>query len=182
MSEPIPPRLRDARGSIPWLHARYRFGEDCGHLAVPETGLTRLREMADEIVGSHDLVAIYLPDTPVTPHESAEMLGRVVGTVQFVPIPLGRSERDYHSPDPVDGSRRWPYGWPCRVVHAPTPQQCPLLSDLVKEVYGPGAQFQPFVAPLRYAPMRLDEKMRGVLERYFAERRTSASRRLVDPV
>ena len=66
MSEQIPPRLRDARSSIPWLQARYRFGEDCGHIAVPETGLTRLREMADEIVGSHDLVAIYIPDTPVT--------------------------------------------------------------------------------------------------------------------
>ena len=137
MSEQIPPRLRDARSSIPWLQARYRFGEDCGHIAVPETGLTRLREMAE----SQDLVAIYIPDTPVSPHESAEMLGRVVGTVQFVPIPRGRSERDYQSPDPVDGSRRWPYGWPCRVVHAPTPQQCPPLSDLVKEVYAAGAQF-----------------------------------------
>ena len=73
MSEQIPPRLRDARGSIPWLQARYRFGEDCGHIAVPETGLTRLREMAE----SQDLVAIYIPDTPVSPHESAAVRARL---------------------------------------------------------------------------------------------------------
>src|SRR5437867_4568622 len=69
--------------------------------------------------------------------------------------------------DPIAECRAWPYGWPCRVVHAPPPQQCPLLSDLVKEVYGPGAPFLPFVAPLRYAPMRLDQKMSRALERYF---------------
>jgi hypothetical protein len=119
-------------------------------------------------VGSDDLVAIYIPGGAATAHEPGEKLDRLVGIVQLVSMPLGRSERDYQCPDPMDESGRWPYGWPCRVVHAPPPQQCPLLSDLVKEVYGPGAPFQAFVAPLRYAPMRLDGKMRSVLEPYFA--------------
>ena len=43
----------------------------------------------------------------------------------------------------------------------------PLLSDLVKEAYVPGAAFRPFVAPLCYAPMRLVAEMSRVLERYF---------------
>jgi len=123
--------------------------------------------MADELMGTAGLVAIYIADAPAKAYDLAEKLGRVVGTVQLVPLPAGRSERDYQDRDPIDEYRAWPYGWPCRVVHAPPPQQCPLLSDLVKEVYGPGAPFLPFVAPLRYAPMRLDQKMSRALERYF---------------
>jgi len=168
MSEQILPRLPREPRAIRWLQARHRFGEDCGHIAVPDTGLPRLREMAGELVGSNDLVAIYIPGGAAKARESGEKLDRLVGTVQLVSMPLGRSERDYQCPDPMDESGHWPYGWPCRVVHAPPPPQCPLLSDLIKEVYGPGAPFQVFVAPLRYAPMRLDGKMRAVLEFYFA--------------
>ncbi len=167
MSGQIPRRLPNAPRSICWLQALCRFGEDCGHIAVPEMGLARLREMADEIVESNDLVAIYVPEGPATAYESEEKLGRVVGTVKLVPMPFGRSEHDYQCPDPMDQYLRWPYGWPCRVVHAPQPHQCPLLSDLVKEAYGPGAAFRPFVAPLCYAPMRLVAEMSRILERYF---------------
>jgi hypothetical protein len=167
MRKHIPSPLTDARCPIRWLQARYRFGEDCRQISVPETGLTRIREMADELMGTDGLVAIYITDAPAKAYDLVEKLGRVVGTVQLVPLPSGRSERDYQDRDPIDGYRAWPYGWPCRVVHAPAPQQCPLLSDLVKEVYGPGAPFLPFVAPLRYAPMRLDQKMSRALERYF---------------
>ena len=88
MSEQILPRLPSAQRAIRWLQARHRFGEDCGHIAVPDTGLPRLREMAGELVGSNDLVAIYIPGGAAKARESGEKLDRLVGTVQLLSMPF----------------------------------------------------------------------------------------------
>jgi|GEM_PF-2030348 len=146
-----------------YLAALYGFSASHEHVAVPVGADEVLRRMAHEVVGTEDLVAIYIPQGTDEVYQPGNQRGRVVGAVRLVPMPPGRGIEDYFDND-VDGTRRWPVGWPCQVVYAPPTEGCPVLKSLVELVHGPRS-FQPFVARFQYGPIKLD---RGVADKLFA--------------
>jgi hypothetical protein len=145
-----------------YLEAMYGFGRDQEHIAVPAKAEAKLKEMGIKLVGKDDLIAIYIPEGTDDVYEVGTTRGRVVGAVKLVPMPRDKTIHDYYFKDFVTQERRWPIGWPCKVVFAPPDDQCPVLRTLVELHHGPG-NFQPYVGRLQYGPIDLDAKMAKAL-------------------
>jgi hypothetical protein len=148
-----------------YLTALYGLRPNQTHIAVPELGEERLHQMAADLVASEDLVAIYVPLGTEEDYRPGNMRGRVVGGVRLVPMPKGKSTRDYFFDD-LDGSPRWPVGWPCRVVYAPAVEECPLLRSIVDAAHKPNS-FQPYVSRLKRALFQVDRKVADRLDAWF---------------
>jgi len=123
---------------IRWITPLYGFREDCEHIGVPENARALLQLMADDVVGTRRLVAIYIPEGTEDVYEPGGLRGRVVGAVRLVKMPSRRKMEDCFYDD-WDGSRRWPIGWPCKVVYAPDESLCPIFRDHVEHLHGPGS-------------------------------------------
>ena len=149
-----------------YLQPLYGFGPDLTHVAVPHVAEEKLLEMAHDLVGSDDLVAIYIPEGTEEVYRPGNRRGRVAGAVQLVPMPDGGGISDYFFRD-WDDSLRWPIGWPCRVVYAPPVEECPVLRSIVDAVHGPNS-FQPYVSRLQKGPFVMDRKVADKLEAWFA--------------
>ncbi len=141
------------------MQAVHRFEPTLRHLSVPAIGETALTEIGKAIAGTDDLVAIFM-----TKQGPPKLRGRICRLVQVRPMPTGQSIADfadYRKP------QRWPIGWPCRVVAAPQPADCPRLRDVVAEV---GEEsFESLMGRLRCGPHRLTPRMGEVLAKYFPE-------------
>lgn len=94
--------------------------------------------MAQELVGASGLVALYVPEGTGEAYWPEMRRGRVISAVKLVPMPEDQHIEDYFSND-LDGSCRWPIGWPCRVVYAPPATECRSLREHVESEYEPGA-------------------------------------------
>jgi hypothetical protein len=152
---------------IRWITPLYGFGPDCQHIGVPENARARLQEMADELIGTTRLVAIYIPEGTEDVYEPGGLRGRVVGAVRLVKMPQRRKMEDYYYDD-WDGSRRWPIGWPCKVVYAPNEPECPFLREHVEHLFGPGS-FGGYVSRFQHGPFKLEPAMREAINRDFAQ-------------
>lgn len=152
---------------IRWVTPLYGFGPDCGHIGVPENARAPLQEMANELVGSRGLVAIYIPEGTEEVYQPGGMRGRVVGAVRLVKMPRHRKMEDYYYDD-WDGSRRWPIGWPCEAVYAPDESECPFLREHVEHLFGSGS-FAGYVSRFQQGPFRLELAMRERLNRDFGQ-------------
>ena len=151
---------------IRWITPLYGFGSECTHIGVPESARAVLHEMANELIGTTGLVAIYIPEATADVYQPGGMRGRVVGAVRFVPMPRGRRMEDYFYDD-WDGSRRWPIGWPCEVVYAPDVEECPLFREHVEHLHGPYS-FGGYVSRFQHGPFEMELAMRERLNRDFA--------------
>jgi hypothetical protein len=136
------------------------------HVAASDVAEDTLLEMGRTLVGTDDLVAIYVPQGTEAAYQPGTQKGRVVGAVRLVAMPDGKTIHDYFHRD-LDGSLRWPIGWPCEVVYAPPVDRCPVLRSLVDKHHGANA-FQPYVARFHMGPFRLDPKMAKELTAFFA--------------
>lgn len=114
-----------------WIEPLYGFEAGIDHIAVPGNAEGALHEMAEELVGTDGLIAIYVPEGTEEVYEPGEMRGRVVGAVQLLPMPGDRKITDYFYED-WDGTLRWPVGWPCRAVYAPPVEDCPVLDATLR--------------------------------------------------
>jgi hypothetical protein len=142
---------------VRFIHPMYSFGADYTHIAVPrgEAPLAALRNMQQELEGTEDLIAIYIPESTLEHYDSSDREhGRIVALVRLAPMPQGRSEEDYGYPD-WDSTDRWPHGWPCTVVRMLQPAEQPTLRGLV-EIYHPSVAYVNYVARLQIMPIRLD--------------------------
>src|SRR4051812_8874289 len=100
---------------VRYLEAMYDLHPDESHVAVPPEADKKLARMAKDLVGTNDLIAIYIPlSTPGTYDKASAMRGKVAGAVKLMPMPPGKTVRDYYFDDPVERKRRWPIGWPCK--------------------------------------------------------------------
>jgi hypothetical protein len=144
----------------------YAYDSSITHIGVPETAETKLRAMAQDLVGTEDLVAIYIPESTEDVYEPGATRGRVVGGVRLLPMPSGNTMRDYFYRD-WDESMRWPIGWPCKAVYAPDVSQCRALRSLVDELFGPQS-FQPYVGRFQLGPFELERPMANRLDSIFA--------------
>ena len=149
-----------------YIEPLYGFDANQSHIAVPETAIGALRTMVDDLLGTDDLIAIYIPEGTDDVYQPGAMRGRVVGAVRLLPKPPGKGMRDYFFRD-WDGSLRWPLGWPCKAVYAPLVAECPVLRSLVDELFGPN-DFQPYVARFQNGPFELDHKMATKLDKLFS--------------
>lgn len=145
----------------------FGFGRDCDHIGVPENARATLLEMTDELIGTSGLIAIYIPEGTEDIYEPGGMRGRVVGAVKLVKIPPRRKMEDYFYDD-WDGSRRWPIGWPCKVVYAPDEFDCPFLREHVEHLFDSG-NFGSYVSRFQHGPFELEPAMRDRLNRDFAQ-------------
>jgi hypothetical protein len=153
------------------MHFRYiepLYGFDAGttHICVPETAVEILRTMVDELLGTGDLIGIYIPEGTEEVYRPGAMRGRIVGAVRLVAKPHGKAMRDYFYKD-WDGTLRWPIGWPCKAVYAPPVEQCPVLRSLVDMLFGPN-DFHPYVSRFQNGPFALDRRMASELDRRFS--------------
>ena len=132
---------------IRWLTAVYRAPEDRTSIGAPKTAHAKLSEMAGELVGTSGLVALYVPEGTDDVYDPGGKRGRVIGVVQLVSMPEGGKMEDYYHDD-LDGSRRWPIGWPCKLICVPPVDQCPKLRDHVELLHGTGS-FRGYVSRLQ---------------------------------
>jgi hypothetical protein len=122
--------------------------------------------MADQLIGTSGLLAIYVPEGTQDVYEPGPMRGRVIGAVRLINMPRRGKMEDYSCPD-WDGSPRWPIGWPCQVVYAPDVNDCPKLRDHVDHLR-PGT-FRSYVKQFLQGPFRLEPDMQARLNRDFNE-------------
>lgn len=165
------PSLVSVAPDIQWITAVFGSpeakGENRTHVGVPEKGRAKLLEMAHELVGTGGQVALYVPRGTEDAYNPGLKRGRVVCVVELLPMPAGKRIEDYFYKDIVDGSLRWPYGWPCRVMYLPPVAECPSLREHVESLFGSGS-FQNYTARFQHGPFRLDPKMRERLNSDFA--------------
>lgn len=150
-----------------YLQPMYGFSSEQTHVAVPDVVEGTLDQMAGGLVGSEDLIAIYIPEGTEEVYQPGNMRGRIVGGVQLRSMPHGKTIQDYYFED-WDGSRRWPIGWPCKVIYAPPIDQCPVLRSIVDQVHGPNC-FQPYVSRLQNGPFELDRGVADKIEAWFSK-------------
>jgi hypothetical protein len=150
---------------IRWITPLYSFSEGCTHIGTPESARRILKDMADELVGTAGLVAIYVPEGTEDVYESVGQRGRVVGAVRLLKMPSRRKLEDYFYDD-WDGSRRWPIGWPCEAVYAPDETLCPTLREHAEHL---SWHFGGYVSRFQFGPFPLEPLMRDRLNRDFAQ-------------
>jgi hypothetical protein len=92
----------------------YGFERAIGHISVGDKARPTLLQMGTELPGTDKLVAIYIPESTDQTYRPGLQSGRVVGAVRLIPMPPGRTVSDYFYRDLIDGSLRWPIGWPVR--------------------------------------------------------------------
>ena len=152
---------------IRWITPLYGFGPDIEHIGVPEQSRNKLQEMANLLIGTPGLVAIYIPEGTDDIYQAGIRRGRVVGAVRLVEIPSGRRMEDYFYED-WDGTLRWPIGWPCEAVYAPDISACHVLRQHVESLFGPG-NFASYVSRFQQGPFELEPDMQERLNRCFAQ-------------
>jgi hypothetical protein len=142
-----------------YITALYGFDCEQDHIAVGDTAEARskLQAIGAQIAGTDDLVAIYIPEGTEAAYKAGIACGRVVGAVRLLPMPAGKSDTDYVFHD-LDGSLRWPYGWPCEAVFAPPHGECRYLRGMVEEQFRPG-DFAPYCSRFPSGPFKLESKM-----------------------
>jgi len=118
-----------------YIQSLYDYEPGIRHIAVPERGKEKLRSMTDNLSGTDDLVAIYIPEGTEKVYEPGDKRGRVMGGVRLRPMPRGKAIGDYFYKDWV-GTMRWPLGWPCKAVYAPEVSECPHLRFLGRQGSG----------------------------------------------
>ena len=126
-----------------------------------------LLDMAGDLVGTDGLVALYVPEGTEDGYMPGALRGRIIGAVQLVPMPPSKKVEDYFAFD-LDGTLRWPIGWPARLVYSPPIAECPTLRDHVETLFGSGSFFG-YAARLHYGPFQLEQAMRERLNEDFSE-------------
>ena len=155
---------------IRWLTAVFwdprAKGDQLTHIGLFGSARPSLIKMAAQLVGTDGLVALYLPEGTDDNYQPGKRRGRVIGAVKLCEMPEVRRVEDYFYNDPVDGTRRWPIGWPCRQVYAPDIEKCPVLREYVEaEDWG----FKSYLSRLHQkGPIELEPKIRDRLNRDFA--------------
>lgn len=149
-----------------YIEALFGFAPDQSHICVPAGADHPLERMVDDVLGTKELIAIYIPAGTADVYKVNEMRGRVVGAVRLLPMPKGRTTADYSYKD-WDGTLRWPIGWPCEAVYAPPVDQCPLLKPIVEMLFGPDL-FRTYTARFQQGPFPLESNVARELEKRFA--------------
>jgi hypothetical protein len=149
-----------------YIEPMFGFAANQTHVCVPVGAESSLDAMVEDLRGTEDLIAVYIPEGTQDVYRAGAMRGRVVGAVRLVDMPPGKSREDYFYKD-WDGTLRWPVGWPCKAVYAPPVAECPVLRTLVDKLHGANS-FQPYVARFQKGPFRLDLKMANELADRFA--------------
>src|SRR5262245_53142467 len=111
-----------------WITPMYGFDADCDHVGVPENARKSLIEMSKQLVGTTSLIAVYIPEGTEDVYKAGDLKGRIVGAVRLLRMPANKKVEDYFYDD-WDGSRRWPIGWPAKVVYAPEVSECPYFRE-----------------------------------------------------
>lgn len=122
---------------IRWIAPAFGYGEHIAHLGTPEQGRSALLEIGKTLVGTNQLVGIYIPESTEDVYQVQTMRGRVVGAIRMLEMPDGDTIDDYWHDD-WDGSRRWPIGWPCEAVFAPPIENCPVFREHIESLFGRG--------------------------------------------
>jgi hypothetical protein len=76
----------------------YGFDADLDHIGCPENAEQALLRMAEEMAGTQDIVAIYIPEGTNEAYQPGNMRGRVVGGVKILIMPADRTIRDFFIP------------------------------------------------------------------------------------
>ena len=153
--------------NITWIAPAFGFGDDIEHLGAPETARASLLEIGNTLVGTDELVAIYIPESTEDVYQVSSMRGRIVGAVRMIEMPNGDSVDDYYYND-WDGTRRWPIGWPCEAVYAPSVDESPVFREHIEHLFGDG-NFGPYVSRFQRGPFMLEQQARDCLNRDFSE-------------
>jgi hypothetical protein len=147
---------------IKWMTGIYAAFESRGneryHIAVPPMAREKLIEMSNELVGTEDLVALYVPVSTEANYLPEGMRGRIIATAELLPMPPDRRVEDYSIRYLLDESLRWPFGWPCRVVDRLQKSQYIELKPHVETLVGLGS-FPSYMKQLHVGPFKLDEFM-----------------------
>jgi len=86
-------------GTIEYLEAMFGLGSDQDHIAVPAQAEATLQKMAKRLVGTDDLIAIYIPEGTEDAYQVGNRRGRVAGAVKLLPMPPDKTIADYYFND-----------------------------------------------------------------------------------
>ncbi len=148
---------------IRWIEPLYGFsGPDQTHIAVAESASRNLHRMKDELLGTDNLIAIYVPESTPVNYDAQHLLGLVIGAVRLLEMPPNRSIRDYAFTN-WEGELQWPIGWPCQTVLAVPPERAPRLRDLVAVHMPRVRSFGDYAAQFQSGPFQLAFEMQNAL-------------------
>lgn len=151
---------------IKWLIAQYGLGDNITHIGLPASAKSKLLNMAPKAIDNDELVGIYIPLKTEPQYNVNPLQGYVVGTVMLESMPNNKSIEDYSYND-VDGTLRWPIGWPCRLIGKP--QNPIFLKHIVERVHGIG-KFPAYTAQFLHGPVSICKEIENALsqnEEYF---------------
>ena len=151
-----------------YIEPLYGFEPSIDHIAVGDNAKARdtLLEMGRVLPNSNHLVAIYIPESTDAAYQPGLKSGRVIGAVRLLPMPKNSAVTDYFYPD-IDGSLRWPIGWPCEAIYAPSIEECVYLRTVIDLLYPPHS-FAPYVKRFQTGPFRLERPVAVKLMEYFS--------------
>jgi len=142
----------------------FRTGENRTHIGVPKSGKDDLEEMLHDVGGNDGPVALYVPES-APERTPREWRGKVVGLARASRLPRGKNIHDYGYPD-LDGSIRWPIGFPCELVCRPDEKACPTLREIVESCGTPN-NFRYHTKRLHLGSLGLDAFMEDALGEHF---------------
>jgi hypothetical protein len=148
--------------TIKWITGVYaiRFTKDGpprSSISVPLAGRSKLQEMADDLVGTENMVGAYLTiGGPRCAHPEIAR-GRVIGAACLLEMPKGGRMEDYPCEN-LGGAPRWPLGWPVKWIYLPPEDRCPELREYVKALI-PGGNLRRFTEPLQIGPLEISPTM-----------------------
>jgi hypothetical protein len=126
-----------------------------------------IKVLPNRMNSTRGLVVLYVPEGTEDVYQPGETRGRLICAVQLIRMPPDRRIEDYYYDD-WDGSRRWPLGWPARMICSPPEAECPCLRDHVEALFGPGS-YSGYTSRFQHGPFPLEANMRERINRDFAE-------------
>jgi hypothetical protein len=118
------------------LYVKPMFGfGNTSRLGTCRGGGASLKRMGDELAGTADAVAIYIPKHAPERFGEAARRGRIAGFARVARMPPGKTMLDYAETAFPEDVGRWPVGWPAASWHR-LPGDEPRLDMLAKALCG----------------------------------------------
>jgi hypothetical protein len=149
--------------AVLWLSPLFSLPPDLKQLCVVRNSQDKLCTMAQELAGSEDLVAIYVPLRSEEAYRPGAQRGRIAGLVKLLKMPPGKSIDHFTQNDLATGIVRWPFGWPIEPVLVPPSEECPIMRDILIKAFGRDCLDE---YPLQ-GPHKLEKTVRTEIETAF---------------
>lgn len=138
------------------------------HIAEKTEFRKTLQLACEDMLKNNSLLATYIPEKIHPSYGLNDIKKNVTTLLKPIPMPEGHDMTDYNHIDSKDGTNRWPYGWPFKVIFNVPVEKQQTLKYLIENAKGPNTFKVWSDKFLTEKPMKLFLEEREALERYFS--------------